>query len=173
MDSSKDLASPDQRTRYSTWLPRLFRPHLSSHLAEESEPVETQEVQIGTSLRASAFAEGMRQQMFCIVQFRGGRGSTAAQPTNRELAPDHAAGKVPVPWGRKCQWETTRPAPKACSEASCGAVLSWSWPLATAQSCREHSSKCELNGAYSPDAFFRKFGRCIIVLQLGMYRLLQ
>ena len=59
---------------------------------------------------ASAFAEGMRQQMFCIVYFRGGRGSTAAQPTNRELAPDHAAGKVPVSWGEHaCDWGVQTP----------------------------------------------------------------
>ena len=38
---------------------------------------------------------------------KGGRGSTATQPTHRELAPEHAAGKVPVPLGRECQWETT------------------------------------------------------------------
>ena len=36
----------------------------------------------------------------------GGRGSTATQPTHRELAPQHAAGKVPVPLGRECHWET-------------------------------------------------------------------
>ncbi|CAE8583938.1 unnamed protein product [Polarella glacialis] len=29
-----------------------------------------------------------------------GRGSTASQRTDGELAPIHAAGKVPVPWGR-------------------------------------------------------------------------
>ena len=42
----------------------------------------------------------------------GGRGSTAAQRTNRERAPQHAAGKVPVLWDRKCHWETSRPASK-------------------------------------------------------------
>ena len=46
----------------------------------------------------------------------------STQPTHRELAPQHAAGKVPVPWGRECHWETKRPAPEACSEALCRAV---------------------------------------------------
>ncbi|CAE8617423.1 unnamed protein product [Polarella glacialis] len=40
-----------------------------------------------------------------------GRGSTASQRTDGELAPIHAAGKVPVPWGRECQRETARPQP--------------------------------------------------------------
>ena len=31
------------------------------------------------------------------------KGSTAPQRTNREPAPTHAVGKVPVPWGRECQ----------------------------------------------------------------------
>ena len=44
-----------------------------------------------------------------VPDMLGGRGSTATQPTHRELAPKHAAGKVPVPWGRECHWETRRP----------------------------------------------------------------
>ncbi|CAE8683249.1 unnamed protein product [Polarella glacialis] len=40
-----------------------------------------------------------------------GRGSTASQGTDGELAPIHAAGKVPVPCGRECQRETARPQP--------------------------------------------------------------
>ena len=44
------------------------------------------------------------------------------QPTHRELAPEHAAGKVPVPLGRECQWETTgqrlKRAVKLCVELS-------------------------------------------------------
>ncbi|CAJ1353494.1 unnamed protein product [Effrenium voratum] len=39
----------------------------------------------------------------------GGRGSMATQGTDRELAPDKAAGKVLVPLGRECHWETSRP----------------------------------------------------------------
>ena len=38
-----------------------------------------------------------------------GRGSMATQRTHREFAPRYAAGKVPVPWGRECHWETRRP----------------------------------------------------------------
>ena len=41
--------------------------------------------------------------------FFAGRKSMAAQRTHRELAPTYAAGKVLVPWGRKCHWETGRP----------------------------------------------------------------
>ena len=36
----------------------------------------------------------------------GGRGSTASQRANGELAPGDAARKVPVPWCRECEWET-------------------------------------------------------------------
>ena len=43
------------------------------------------------------------------LQLLGGRTSMATQQTHRELAPKYAAGKVPVPWGRKCHWETRRP----------------------------------------------------------------
>ena len=61
----------------------------------------------------------------------GGRGSTATQPTHRELAPEHAAGKVPVPLGRECQWETTgqrlKLAVKLCAEL-------FAWELATCSS---------------------------------------
>ncbi|CAJ1353496.1 unnamed protein product [Effrenium voratum] len=39
----------------------------------------------------------------------GGRGSMATQRTDKELAPDKAAGKVLVPLGRECHWETSRP----------------------------------------------------------------
>jgi len=39
----------------------------------------------------------------------GSRGSTGSQRSYGELAPTHAAGKVPVPLGRDCQWETTGP----------------------------------------------------------------
>eukprot|EP00440_Ansanella_granifera_P059468 gb/GFBE01064456.1/.p1 GENE.gb/GFBE01064456.1/~~gb/GFBE01064456.1/.p1 ORF type:complete len:126 (+),score=9.54 gb/GFBE01064456.1/:1-378(+) len=41
----------------------------------------------------------------------GGRGSTASQRTDGELAPENAAGKVPVPMGRECQRETARSRP--------------------------------------------------------------
>ena len=47
-----------------------------------------------------------------------------ARRTHRELAPTYAAGKVLVPWGRKCHWETGRPWLWAYSEAN--AEL-WSW----------------------------------------------
>ena len=47
----------------------------------------------------------------------------ATQQTHRELAPKYAAGKVPVPWGRKCHWETRRPLPGAVSEAFGGVVV--------------------------------------------------
>ena len=43
------------------------------------------------------------------LQLLGGRTSMATQQTHRELAPKYAAGKVPVPWGRKFHWETRRP----------------------------------------------------------------
>ena len=39
----------------------------------------------------------------------GGRGSMATQHTDKELAPHKAAGKVLVPLGRECHWETSRP----------------------------------------------------------------
>ena len=41
-------------------------------------------------------------------EFSEGRKSMATQWTHRELAPRYAAGKVPVPWGRECHWETGR-----------------------------------------------------------------
>ncbi|CAE8644794.1 unnamed protein product [Polarella glacialis] len=48
--------------------------------------------------------------MMCSFK-QEGRGSTASQRTDGELAPIHAAGKVPVPCGRECQRETARPQP--------------------------------------------------------------
>ena len=90
---------------------------------------------------------------------KGGRGSTATQPTHRELAPEHAAGKVPVPLGRECQWETTgqrlKRAVKLCVE-----LFARELALAAAQSCREHSRGCQLNGAHSPHASFRDRELC-------------
>ena len=53
----------------------------------------------------------------------------ATQQTHRELAPKYAAGKVPVPWGRKCHWETRRPLPGAVSEAFGGVVVLVFGPL--------------------------------------------
>merc|ERR1712083_299044 len=52
----------------------------------------------------------------------GGRGNTASQRTCGEHAPIHAVGKVPVPLGRECQWETTKSWPSCCSDASGGAA---------------------------------------------------
>ena len=46
---------------------------------------------------------------FHFTDFFEGRKSMATQRTHRELAPRYAAGKVLVPWGRKCHWETGRP----------------------------------------------------------------
>ena len=79
-----------------------------------------------------------------------GRRSTATQWTHKEFAPKNAAGKVPVPWGRECHWETRRPKPwnrQRC--ATCGVVVLGVWPFATAQLCREHLQKCQQNGAHS------------------------
>ena len=52
-----------------------------------------------------------------------GRRSTATQWTHKEFAPKNAAGKVPVPWGRECHWETRRPKRwnrQRCYMRSCG-----------------------------------------------------
>ena len=51
----------------------------------------------------------IEEQLFVLL---GGRGSTASQRAHGELAPNYAAGKVPVPWGRECQQETA--GPEAC-----------------------------------------------------------
>merc|ERR1712137_755239 len=69
----------------------------------------------------------------------GGRGSTASQRTNGELAPDDAAGKVPVPLGRDASGRPRGLGFNASSEAFCGALAKRLGPVAAAQACREHS----------------------------------
>ena len=59
----------------------------------------------------------------------GGRRSMAAQRTHRELAPSYAAGKVPVPSGRECHWETRRPLPCSLQRSSRGVVVAGFGPL--------------------------------------------
>ena len=66
-----------------------------------------------------------------IGAITGGRGSTATQPTHRELAPQHAAGKVPVPLGRECHWETKGQCLKLAVKL-CVELLAWE--LATCSS---------------------------------------
>jgi len=46
-----------------------------------------------------------------------------SQFTYRELAPKHAARKVPVPQGRECQWETARLGISTGSDALCRAIV--------------------------------------------------
>ena len=53
----------------------------------------------GESLAAATLVRVDLEQLL----FQGGRGSTASQRTYRELAPIHAAGKVPVCFGRECR----------------------------------------------------------------------
>ena len=53
----------------------------------------------GESLAAATLVRVDLEQLL----FQGGRGSTASQRTYRELAPIHAAGKVPVYFGRECR----------------------------------------------------------------------
>ena len=53
----------------------------------------------------------------------------AAQRTHRELAPSFAAGKVPVPSGRECHWETRRPLPCSLQRSSRGVVVAGFGPL--------------------------------------------
>ena len=63
------------------------------------------------------------------LQLLGGRTSMATQQTHRELAPKYAAGKVPVPWGRKCHWETRRPLPWSRQRSFGGVVVLVFGPL--------------------------------------------
>ena len=49
--------------------------------------------------------------------------------THRELAPSYAAGKVPVPSGRECHWETRRPLPCSLQRSSRGVVVVGFGPL--------------------------------------------
>ena len=53
----------------------------------------------GESLAADTVVRVDLEQLL----FQGGRGSTASQRTYRELAPIHAAGKVPVYFCRECR----------------------------------------------------------------------
>ena len=73
----------------------------------------------------------------------------ATQQTHRELAPKYAAGKVPVPWGRKCHWETRRPLLWSRQRSfwwSCGSGV---WSFAEAKLCHERLQERQLNGAHS------------------------
>ena len=65
----------------------------------------------------------------------------ATQRTHREFAPRYAAGKVPVPWGRKCHWETGRPwHQRAISEAQ---VELWFWCFGPLQQQSHAVSVCK------------------------------
>ena len=73
----------------------------------------------------------------------------ATQQTHRELAPKYAAGKVPVPWGRECHWETRRPLLWSRQRSfwwSCGSGV---WSFAAAKLCHERLQERQLNGAHS------------------------
>ena len=77
------------------------------------------------------------------------RASTTSQQPHGEYAPIHAAWKVPVPWGSKCQRETARFWPKR--ERRCHGQICSARPVlfASAQPSREHPQGRQLNGAYS------------------------
>ncbi|CAJ1353493.1 unnamed protein product [Effrenium voratum] len=75
----------------------------------------------------------------------GGRGSMATQGTDRELAPDKAAGKVLVPLGRECHWETSRPGFRSLQRSFFAEV----WFLSTGhlqQQSYAMSSACSFDG---------------------------
>eukprot|EP00930_Biecheleria_cincta_P015069 TRINITY_DN12691_c0_g2_i5.p1 TRINITY_DN12691_c0_g2~~TRINITY_DN12691_c0_g2_i5.p1 ORF type:complete len:110 (-),score=7.51 TRINITY_DN12691_c0_g2_i5:138-467(-) len=79
----------------------------------------------------------------------GGRRSTASQLTNRELAPQDVARKVPVPMDRECKRETARPSHGCSGEAS---KLSHASRLGRLQQQSHAVSACstrQLNGAHS------------------------
>ena len=86
--------------------------------------------------------------------FFGGRKSMAAQRTHRELAPTYAAGKVLVPWGRKCHWETGRPWLWGLQRSNRRVVVLVFWSFAAAKSCHERFQERQLNGAHSFHALF-------------------
>ena len=97
---------------------------------------------------------------FHFTDFFEDRKSMATQRTHRELAPRYAAGKVPVPWGRKCHWETGRPWHSSHQRSTSGVVVLVFWSFAAAKSCRERLQERQLNGAHSFHALFQQmFGR--------------
>ena len=84
-----------------------------------------------------------------ICSFLGGRTSMATQRTHRELAPRYAAGKVPVPLGRECHWETRRPWLWSRHRNTCWVVVLGLWSFAAAKLCHERLKERQLNGAHS------------------------
>ena len=73
----------------------------------------------------------------------------ATQRTHREFAPRYAVGKVPVPWGRECHWETRRSWLWKRQRSTCWVVVLGLWSFAAAKSCHERSPERQLNGAHS------------------------
>ena len=88
-------------------------------------------------------------RLHSICSFFGGRTSMATQRTHRELAPRYAAGKVPVPWGRECHWETRRPWLWSRHRSTCWVVVLGLWSFAAAKLCHERLKERQLNGAHS------------------------
>ena len=87
--------------------------------------------------------------LHCSCSFWGGRTSMATQRTHRELAPRYAAGKVPVPWGRECHWETRRPWLWSRHRSTCWVVVLVLWSFEAAKLCHERLKERQLNGAHS------------------------
>ena len=77
----------------------------------------------------SSLIPSMPAFLLQVLCSSGGRRSMAAQRTHRELAPSYAAGKVPVPSGRECHWETRRPLPCSLQRSSRGVVVAGFGPL--------------------------------------------
>ena len=88
-------------------------------------------------------------RLHSICSFLGGRTSMATQRTHRELAPRYAAGKVPVPWGRECHWETRRPWLWSRHRSTRWVVVLGLWSFAAAKLCHERLKERQLNGAHS------------------------
>ncbi|CAE8583606.1 unnamed protein product [Polarella glacialis] len=84
-----------------------------------------------------------------------GRGSTASQRTEGELAPIHAAGKVPVPWAESVSGRPLGPSHGAGGEALSGATVPGLGLVAAAQACRERSMRSPTErGSLSPCPLF-------------------
>eukprot|EP00930_Biecheleria_cincta_P015067 TRINITY_DN12691_c0_g1_i2.p1 TRINITY_DN12691_c0_g1~~TRINITY_DN12691_c0_g1_i2.p1 ORF type:complete len:107 (-),score=11.25 TRINITY_DN12691_c0_g1_i2:237-557(-) len=83
----------------------------------------------------------LQKSVTMMLLWLGGRASTASQFTDKELAPQHAPRKVPVPMGRECQGETAMLRHDWSGEA---------WHVVNACLSRQQ------NGAHSLHALFDK-----------------